>query len=91
MDHPQYATPAGLYKVQSKEKGPIENVPGVFVADIIMFDISNGNGIHSQPMNAEGKILDTTLGKPATAGCVRVGESARVFEFARLGMWIWIH
>ncbi len=91
MDDPQYATPPGLYKVQSKEKGPIENVPGVFVADIIMFDIYNGNGIHSQPMDAEGQILDTTLGKPATAGCVRVGESARVFEFARLGMWIWIH
>ena len=86
-----YATPAGLYHVQSKEKGPIESVPGVFVSDVIMFDVLNGNGIHSRPMDKQGQILDPTLGQPATAGCVRVGESASVFEFARLGMWVWIH
>jgi lipoprotein-anchoring transpeptidase ErfK/SrfK len=91
MSDPKYATPPGLYKVQSKEKGPIESVPGVFVSDIIMFDIPNGNGIHSRPMDANGNILDATLGQPATAGCVRVGESARVFEFAQIGMWVWIH
>ena len=88
---PKYATHPGLYRVQSKEKGPIESVPGVFVSDIIMFDIPNGNGIHSRLMDAKGNILDPTLGQPATAGCVRVGESASVFEFARLGMWVWIH
>ena len=88
---PQYATPPGLYRVQSKEKGPIESVPGVFVSDVIMFDISNGNGIHSRPVDTKGHILDATLGQPATAGCVRVGESASVFEFAQLGMWVWIH
>jgi hypothetical protein len=85
---PKYATPPGLYRVQSKEKGPIESVAGVFVADVIMFDIQNGNGIHSRPMDARGNILDATLGKPATAGCVRVGESASVFEFAQIGMWV---
>lgn len=90
-DNPNYSTPAGVYKVQSKEKGPVESVPGVFVTDIIMFDIYRGNGIHSRPMDADGKILDETLGQPSTAGCVRVGESAAVFEFAQLGMWIWIH
>ena len=88
---PKYATPPGLYRVQSKEKGPIENVPDVFVSDIIMFDIQNGNGIHSRPMDNKGRTLDATLGQPVTAGCVRVEESARVFEFAQLGMWVWIH
>jgi hypothetical protein len=88
---PKYATPAGLYHVQSKEKGPIESVPGVFVSDIILFDVVNGNGIHSMPMDKQGQILDPTLGQPATAGCVRVGESVSVFEFAKLGMWVWIH
>ncbi len=88
---PKYATPPGLYRVQSKDKGPIESVAGVFVSDVIMFDIQNGNGFHSRPMDARGNILDATLGKPATAGCVRVGESASVFEFAQIGMWVWIH
>jgi len=91
MSDPRYATPPGLYWVQSKQKGPVESVPGVFVSDVIMFDIRNGNGIHSRPMDANGTLLDATLGQPATAGCVRVGESASVFEFARLGMWVWIH
>jgi hypothetical protein len=91
MSDPKYATPPGLYHVQSKEKGPVESVAGVFVSDVIMFDIQNGNGFHSRPMDAAGKILDATLGQPATAGCVRVGESASVFEFAQIGMWVWIH
>lgn len=88
---PKYATPPGLYRVQSKDKGPVESVPGVFVSDVVMFDIGKGNGFHSRPMDAQGNVLDETLGKQATAGCVRVGESARLFEFAQLGMWVWIH
>ncbi len=88
---PKYATPPGLYRVQSKDKGPVESVPGVFVSDVVMFDIRLGNGFHSRPMDAQGKVLDETLGTPATAGCVRVGESARLFDFAQLGMWVWIH
>lgn len=88
---PKYATPPGLYRVESKDKGPVESVPGVYVSDLIMFDTKNGNGIHSRPMDAEGNVLDATLGTPVTAGCVRVGESASVFEFAQIGMWVWIH
>ena len=85
---PKYATPPGLYRVQSKDKGPVESVSGVFVSDVVMFDIRLGNRFHSMPMDAQGNILDATLGMPTTAGCVRVGESARLFEFAQLGMWV---
>ena len=88
---PKYATPPDLYRVQSQDKGPLESAPGVFVSDIVMFDLGRGNGIHSLPVDASGSILDPTLGKPVTAGCVRVAESARVFEFAQIGMRIWIH
>ena len=86
-----HATPPGLYRVQMMEKGPDENVPGVFVSDILIFDLGKEIGIHSMPMDAAGQVLDATLGKPTTGGCVRVGESARVFEFAEMGMRIWIH
>jgi lipoprotein-anchoring transpeptidase ErfK/SrfK len=85
------ATQPGIYGVQQLIKGPIENVPGVFVSDILIYDILNGAGIHSLPMDKEGHILDATLGSPASAGCVRVGEAAAVFAFARLGTVIWIH
>ena len=85
------ATPPGSYRVQILQKGPIENVPGVFVSDIVIYDEWNGIGLHSRPMDAAGELLDATLGEPATAGCVRVGDSTAVYEFARLGMWVWVH
>lgn len=91
MSDPKYVTPPDLYRVQSKDKGPVESAPGVFVADIVMFDLGRGNGIHSLPMDPAGAVLDATLGTPGTAGCVRVAESSRVFAFAQLGMWVWIH
>ena len=72
-------------------KGPIENVPGVFVSDILIYDFVAGAGIHSMPMDQEGNVLDSRLGEPVTAGCVRVGEAAAVFRFAKLFMRIWIH
>jgi lipoprotein-anchoring transpeptidase ErfK/SrfK len=86
-----YETPPGLYRVQTKEKGPIENVPGVWVSDILIFDWGKGNGIHSMPTDAEGRVLDPTLGEPTTGGCVRVAQSARVFDFAEVGTRVWIH
>ncbi len=88
---PRYATPPDLYQVQRKDKGPVESVPGVFVSDIVLFDLGRGNGIHSLPMDAQGKVLDSTVGTPVTAGCVRLAEAARVFEFAQIGMRVWIH
>ncbi len=88
---PETTTYPGVYQVQQKIKGPIENVPGVFLSDILIFDLMAGAGIHSMPMDKEGKVLDSTLGKPLTAGCVRVGDSTTVFEFARLGTIIWVH
>jgi hypothetical protein len=85
------ATPPGLFRVQILQAGPVENVPGVYVSDIVIFDAWNGIRLHSRPMDADGGLLDETLGEPATAGCVRVGDSAAVYQFARLGMWVWIH
>jgi hypothetical protein len=37
-------------------------------------------------MDADGKVLDPTIGKPASAGCIRVAESAMLYEFAEIGM-----
>ena len=84
-------TVPGVYMVQQMIKGPIENVPGVFVFDILIYNFGRGEGIHSLPMDADGQVLDATLGQPASGGCVRVGEAAAVFEFARLGTRVWIH
>jgi lipoprotein-anchoring transpeptidase ErfK/SrfK len=88
---PEWTTWPGVYHVQQKIKGPIENVPGVFVSDILIYDFGAGVGIHSLPMDLDGRVLDATLGEPASGGCVRVGESAAVYAFARLGTVVWVH
>ena len=64
-------TAPGTYQVQQMIEGPIENVPGVWVADIVIFDYFGGIGIHSMPMDANGRVMDDRLGSPVTGGCVR--------------------
>jgi hypothetical protein len=88
---PQTTTYTGLFTVKEMMKGPIVSVPGVYVTDVVIFDVPHGNGFHSRPMDEQGNILDETLGKPATAGCVRVGDSGAVFDFAGLDMEVWVH
>jgi hypothetical protein len=69
----------------------MESMPGVFVSDIRIYDFGRDVSIHSPPMDKEGRILDATLGAPASGGCVQVAESATVFRFAQMGTRIWIH
>jgi hypothetical protein len=88
---PEYTTYPGLFDVRRVYRGPVETAPGVFVMNVLEFDMEHGNAIHSPPMDRDGRILDNRLGEPLTAGCVRVGESAIVYEFAALGMIVWIH
>jgi lipoprotein-anchoring transpeptidase ErfK/SrfK len=88
---PETTTYTGIFKVQQMMAGPVESIPGVYVTDVVIFDLYHGNGLHSLPMDKDKNILDDTLGKSATAGCVRVGESAAVFDFASLGMKVWVH
>jgi lipoprotein-anchoring transpeptidase ErfK/SrfK len=88
---PETTTYPGEYRVQSMMPGPVESVPGVYVTDVVIFDLYHGNGFHSRPIDKDGNILDATLGKPATAGCIRLAESGELYRFARLGMRVVIH
>ncbi len=88
---PETTTYTGLFHVQQTIKGPIMSVPGVFVSAVVVFDLAHGNAIHSLPRDAAGNNLDETLGQPRTAGCVRVADSAAVFDFAEMGMPVWVH
>ncbi len=88
---PEYTTWPGLFQVQQKYKGPEETVPGVFVTDILVFDLAHGNGFHSLPQDRDGKVLDARTGMAITAGCVRTAESAAIYDFAELGTRVWVH
>ncbi len=88
---PQTTTFPGIFTITSKYKGPVETAPSVYVTNVLEFDPAHGNGIHSLPMDEDGNILDERLGQPVTAGCVRVGEANSVYDFAYLGMTVWVH
>jgi len=88
---PQTTTYVGRYTVGLMDPGPDETAPGVFVANIVLFDFEHMNGFHSQPMDADGTILDDTLGEPASAGCIRLADSRRLFDFARIGTPVIVH
>ncbi len=81
----------GEFRVQTMMPGPVESSPGVYVTDVVIFDLYHGNGFHSRLMDKDGNILDATLGKPATAGCIRLAESGELYRFARLGMRVVVH
>jgi lipoprotein-anchoring transpeptidase ErfK/SrfK len=83
---PETTTHTGEFIVETMYQGPEQTVPGVYVRDIVIFDWEHGNGFHSLPMDADGKVLDPTIGKPASAGCIRVAESAMLYDFAEIGM-----
>ena len=88
---PETTTYPGEFRVQTMMPGPVESVPGVYVTDVVIFDWQHGNGFHSRPMDKDGTLLDATLGKPATAGCIRLAESGELYRFARPGMRVVIH
>jgi lipoprotein-anchoring transpeptidase ErfK/SrfK len=88
---PETTTYPGEFRVQTMMKGPVESASGVYVTDVVIFDWPHGNGFHSRPVDKDGNILDATLGKPATAGCIRLAESGELYRFARLGMRVVIH
>lgn len=88
---PETTTYRGVFEVSRKYKGPIETAPGVYVMDILEFDLVHGNGIHSLPMDAKGHVLDDRVGTPVTSGCVRVAESTAVYDFATLRTKVWVH
>lgn len=90
-DRPETRTCPGVFEIRVKMRGPVQSVPGVYVMDVVEFDLEHGNAFHSPPMDARGQVLDPRLGEPLTAGCVRVAESAAVFDFAAIGMKVWVH
>jgi lipoprotein-anchoring transpeptidase ErfK/SrfK len=76
----------GEFKIESMYPGPEQTAPGIYVRDVVIFDWEHGNGFHSLPMDAKGVILDPTIGRPASAGCIRVADSTILYDFAELGM-----
>jgi len=88
---PETTTFPGLFMVRDMTRGPIQSAPDAYVSDVVEFDMEHGNAFHSLPMDASGHVLDKRLGQPVSAGCVRMALSEAVFDFAHIGMKVWVH
>jgi hypothetical protein len=78
---PETTTYPGEYRVYEKDRGPQETVPGVFVRDVVIFDYPHRNAFHSASMTVDGRLLEETVGRTTTAGCIRVPDSDFVYRF----------
>ncbi len=86
------STAVGTYYVYWKEAG-LSYTPyaDAYITHWVGFDTARVNGFHSYTKNANGEILPNGHGK--TAGCVALapGEIDALFEFAEVGMRVYIH
>ena len=91
-DRLETTTFPGLFMVHNKNKGPVYlSQFDVYVTDWVGFDQEHANGFHSLPKDKIGRILDDRLGQPVSHGCVRTAQSAAVYDFAAIGMKVWVH
>jgi lipoprotein-anchoring transpeptidase ErfK/SrfK len=86
-DSPSTRTYTGTFTVYNKIKAATY-LPefGVYVTDWVGFDQAHAIGFHSLPQDRYGQIVDSRLGIPASHGCIRVGNAAAVYAFAKIGM-----
>lgn len=86
-DRPATLTYTGTFTVYAKHQ-PLTYLPDfdVYISDWVGFDREHAIGFHSLPKDKYGRILDGRLGQPVSHGCVRVGNSAAVYNFAQIGM-----
>jgi lipoprotein-anchoring transpeptidase ErfK/SrfK len=91
-DRSETTTFPGLFMVHNKNKGPVYlSQFDVYISDWVGFDQEHANGFHSLPKDKIGRVLDDRLGQPVSHGCVRTAQSAAVYDFAAIGMKVWVH
>ena len=90
---PGYATPRGHFAVLGKYRNAWSAQWGVWMPWALWF--YGDYFIHQLPHypGSSINIGGSTLGTPASHGCVRVGIPAaeRLYRWARVGMPVWIH
>jgi len=91
-DRPETTTFPGLFTVRDKNRGPVYlSQFDVYINNWVGFDQEHANGFHSLPKDKNGRVLDSRLGQPVSHGCVRTAQSAAVYDFAAIGMKVWVH
>lgn len=85
------STQTGLFHVYNKIAGLQYDAPyQAYISDWVAFDPQKDNGFHSFLLDEAGKVVDPATGKVSN-GCIRTGASKTIFDFAEVGMAVYVH
>lgn len=85
------STQTGLFRVYNKTAGLTFDAPyNTYIDWWVGFDVDKANGFHSFLLDAKGAVVDASTGRISN-GCIRTPEPKAVFEFAEVGMPVFVH
>jgi hypothetical protein len=85
------STQTGLFTVYNKIAGLQYDAPyDAYIADWVAFDPAKDNGFHSFLLDSDGDVTDPRTGRVSN-GCIRTGASKAIFDFAEVGMQVYVH
>lgn len=85
------STATGLFYVYSMNEALVYDEPyDTYISHWVGFDPSLANGFHSLLKDKDGNVEDASTGRVSN-GCIRVGEAQAVYDFAEIGMPVWVH
>lgn len=85
------STATGLFHVYSMSANLTYDAPyKTYISNWVGFDPKLDNGMHSFLEDKSGKVVDASTGGVSN-GCIRTGQSAAIYAFARIGMPVYVH
>jgi len=61
-----------------------------YIAWWVGFDPAKDNGFHSFLQDDSGNTVDASTGRVSN-GCIRSGQADAIYEYAEIGMPVWVH
>ena len=85
------STQTGLFAVYTKRAERTYDAPyDTYIAWWVGFDPAKDNGFHSFLQDENGNTVDASTGRVSN-GCIRSGQAAAIYEYAEIGMPVWVH
>ena len=85
------STQTGLFAVYEKRAGLTFDAPyNTYIDWWVGFDKAKDNGFHTFLLDKAGKVVDASTGRVSN-GCIRTGNGQLIYEFAEVGMPVWVH
>ena len=92
IDTGEYAsTQTGTFQVYEKVAELTFDPPyNAYISHWVGFDADKANGFHSFLKDEEGSVVDASTGRVSN-GCIRTGAPEEIFDFAEIGMPVYVH